>query len=154
MDSLAEIQASKLFSDLNAKESQLMSQALQEKIFAEGETVFIEQMPGEALYIVVEGTIRISKMLAEGDEQILAVLGPEDSFGEMALIDQGPRLATARVAENARLAKLSRSHFEQLAAKSPTVGFKLLRNVVRSFAQKVRDNQEEYRQILLWTLDR
>ena len=50
---------------------------------AEGTTVFIENMPGESLFLVKKGTIRISRMFAEGDEKTLVVLGPEDIFGEM-----------------------------------------------------------------------
>ena len=65
---------------------------------AEGTTVFIENMPGESLFLVKKGTIRVSRMFAEGDEQTLVVLGPEDIFGEMAVIDGLPRSATARVA--------------------------------------------------------
>lgn len=148
------IKKSSLFAGLNKAESDLLAQALQEKSLAEGETVFLEQMPGESLYLVLEGTVKVSKMLAEGDEQILAILGPEDIFGELALLDGGPRLATARIAEQARLAVLSRTNFDLLARKNPAMAFELLRNLSLNLVGQIRETQEEYRQMLLWSLDR
>lgn len=120
----------------------------------EGTTVFIENMPGESLFLVRKGTIRISKMFAEGDEQTLAVLGPEDIFGEMAVIDGLPRSATARVAEEAELISLKKPDFEKLSIEDATLALKLLVNVTRVFSRRVREANDEYREMLIWSLQK
>lgn len=118
----------------------------------EGKAVFVENMTGETLYLIDEGTIQVSRMMAEGDERTLVILGPEDIFGEMALIDAGPRSVTARVAENARLLTLRRQDFESLCEQDPKLGLKLMRNIVQSFMRGLRDNEEEFRDMLRWSL--
>jgi CRP/FNR family transcriptional regulator, cyclic AMP receptor protein len=121
---------------------------------AEGTTVFIENMPGESLFLVKKGTIRVSRMFAEGDEQTLVVLGPEDIFGEMAVIDGLPRSATARVAENAELISLNRKSLEQLCRDDAALALKLVKNIVKVFSQRVREVNEEYRDMLIWSMQK
>ena len=121
---------------------------------AEGTTVFIENMPGESLFLVKKGTIRVSRMFAEGDEQTLVVLGPEDIFGEMAVIDGLPRSATARVAENAELISLNRKSLEQLCRDDASLALKLVKNIVRVFSKRVREVNEEYRDMLIWSMQK
>ena len=121
---------------------------------AEGTTVFIENMPGESLFLVKKGTIRISRMFAEGDEKTLVVLGPEDIFGEMAVIDGLPRSATARVAENAELISLNKKSLEQLCRDDAPLALKLVNNIVKIFSKRVREANEEYRDMLIWSLQK
>lgn len=149
---LTKLKDSSLLRGLSAAELATLSGAFQEKEMAEGTTVFIENMPGESLYLIQQGTIRISQMIAEGDEKILVILGPEDSFGEMAVLDGAPRSATARVAETALLLILRKGDYEILCEKEPKLALKLTRNIVRIFSQRARENSEEYREMLLWTL--
>jgi CRP/FNR family transcriptional regulator, cyclic AMP receptor protein len=121
---------------------------------APGTTVFIENMPGESLFLVKQGTINISKMFAEGDEETLVVIGPAEIFGEMAIIDGLPRSATARVAEEAELISLNRPSFERLCADDAVLALKLIRNIVKVFSQRVREANEEYRDMLIWSLQK
>ena len=120
----------------------------------EGTTVFIENMPGESLFLVKKGTIRISKMFAEGDEKTLVVLGTEDIFGEMAVIDGLPRSATARVAEDAELISIKKKDLERLSQDDAALALKLITNVVRVFSKRVREANEEYRDMLIWSLQK
>lgn len=139
---------------LDETESKQLATAFHEQTFSEGETVFLEQFPGESLFVIVEGTVRISRMLGEGDEKVLGILGPEEMFGEFAIIDGGPRFVTARAADELKLFRLGRPYFDKICQVKPTLGLKLLRNVTRVFAGKMRDCQEEYRQMLLWSVER
>lgn len=121
---------------------------------SEGTTVFIENMPGESLFLVKKGTIRISKMFAEGDEKTLVVLGPEDVFGEMAVIDGLPRSATARVAEHAELISLNKKSLEKLCHDDAALALKLVGNIVKVFSKRVREANEEYRDMLIWSMQK
>jgi CRP-like cAMP-binding protein len=151
---LSELADSPLFKGLARKEIEFLRSSFSERKFGEGKTVFIENMPGEALYLVKEGTVRISQMLAEGDEQIMIVLGAGDIFGEMAIIDGGTRVSTARIAEEATLYSLSAKSFETLAAANPRLGMQLLLNVVRIFSTRMRDATSDYRRMLMTILGR
>ena len=141
-----------LFRDMDEAEIAALAGKFGEKCLAEGMTVFIEHMPGESLYLIQEGTIRISKMISEGDEKTLVILGPEDVFGEMAVLDGAPRSATARVIEQARLLSLRKADFETICQQNPSLGLRLMRNIVRVFSQRIRENNEDYRTMLLWSL--
>src|SRR5215472_12277575 len=68
-----------------------------EKTYHPGEIVFHEGDPGRALFVVLEGAVEIIQISAQG-EYLLRTLGPGDAFGELALVDDFPRSATARVA--------------------------------------------------------
>jgi len=151
---LGVLRESPLFAGMANAEIASLSELFAEKSMPAGKTVFIENMPGESLYLVKEGTIRISKMLAEGDEQTLLVLGPEDTFGEMAVLDGAPRSATARVVEDARLLSIRKSEFEELCDSYPALGLKLMRNIIRIFSKRIRESNEEYREMLIWSLGR
>lgn len=149
---IAAMADSYLFQDLEADELAILGGIFSSKRFEEGKTVFIENMPGESLYLIKEGTVKISKMIAEGDEKTLIILGPEDIFGEMAILDGAPRSATARVAENAVLLSVSKIDFEKLCEENPRLGIKIMRNIIRVFSRRIRDNNQEYREILMWSL--
>jgi CRP-like cAMP-binding protein len=151
---LSVIRASALFVDMSDAEIASLAELFSEKPMPAGKTVFVENMPGESLYLVQEGTIRISKMLAEGDEQTLVVLGPEDTFGEMAVLDGAPRSATARVIEDARLLSIRKNDFEELCDSYPALGLKLMRNIIRIFSQRIRESNQDYREMLIWSLGR
>lgn len=138
-----------LCQQLSGDEILLLSDYLQEREMAAGTTVFIENMPGESLYLIQQGSVEISKMLAEGDEQSLVALGPEETFGEMAILDGNPRSATARVAEDALLLVLMRKEFDRLCQENPALALKLTLNITRLFSRRIRENNQEHREMIL-----
>lgn len=152
MGRLGALKNSPLFEGVSDAEIESLESLFEEKRIPEGKTVFVENMPGESLYLIEQGTIKISKMLAESDEKILVILGPDDFFGEMAILERTPRSATARVAEDASLLSLQRKDFEALCEGSPKLGLKLMRNIIRTFTRRIRENSEEYREMLIWSL--
>lgn len=146
------IRGSTMLQGMNDTELSRLAEFCEERQMAEGTTVFIENMPGESLFLIRKGTIRISKMFAEGDEKTLVVLGPEDIFGEMAVVDGLPRAATARVAEDADLISLKKKDFELLCNNDPALALKLVMNIVRIFSKRVREANDEYREMLIWSI--
>ncbi len=152
--SFANLKDSPLFKDMTGEELKFLEKIFTSRRVQEGKTIFIENMPGESLYLIKQGTVKISRMLAEGDEEVLIVLGPDDVFGEIAVLDGGKRSATARIAEDAILYGLTRKDFEALGEKNPRLGLKLTLNIVRIFSGRVRNSQKEYRAMLLAILNR
>src|SRR4051812_34463296 len=71
-----------------------------------GRVVFNEGEPGDSLYIVVAGKIKLSRRAPDGRENVLAVMGPSDQFGELSVFDPGPRTATATAVTDVKLARM------------------------------------------------
>src|SRR5918996_5450664 len=132
-----------LFADLSDAELAVIASVADEKRLPEGTTVFLESMPGESMFIVKMGRVRISKKVA-GADRVLLTLGPNEVFGEMALFDGGPRGATARVAEPSEVLIIKRSDIAALAETQPRAVLKLVLAVGRSFASRLREQDEAF----------
>lgn len=145
---------SPLFNGLAAKEMELFGTFLTPQQISAGKTIYIENMTGESLYLLSKGAVRISQMLAEGDEQTLVILGPGDTFGELAVIDGGPRAATARVVEDGSLFALLRKDYYQLCNNNPRLGMQLTLNLFRSFSERLRRSKQDYRNMLIASINR
>jgi len=140
---------SPLSEGFDSDESLMLADFFQQKDMSAGMTVFLENMPGESLYLIQQGQVEISKMLAEGDEQSLVKLGPGELFGELAILDSHPRSATARVIEDVVLLVITQFEYERLRNINAEIALKLTLNIIRQFSERVRENNEEYRRMLL-----
>ena len=148
------LENSPLFKGMAAKEIEYLGSIFTLSQIREGKTVFIENMPGESLYLIKQGTVQISQMLAEVNEQELLALGTGDIFGEMAVIDGGNRSATARITKNTILYSLSRKDFNSLVSEQPRLGLQLTLNIVRIFSARIRSAKDDYRAMLIASLNR
>jgi CRP-like cAMP-binding protein len=148
------LEDSSILAGFTAPELQILAPVFTCKEIEAGKTVFVENMAGESLYLIQRGVVRISKMLAEGDEETLVVLGPADVFGEMTIFDGGLRSATARIAEDASLFCLTRKNFDKFCVQEPGIGLKLALNIIRLFSSRIRASQETHRDLLLDALGR
>ena len=143
-----------IFKGMAIKEVQYLLSLFKQVTVAEGKTIFVENMPGEALYLVQQGTVQISQLLAEVDEQDLTTISAGKVFGELAVIDGGTRYATARAVKNSVLLVLKRDDFDQLVREKPRLGLQLTLNIVRLFSAKMRSSKKEYRSMLVASLNR
>ncbi|MDJ0930199.1 Crp/Fnr family transcriptional regulator [Breoghania sp.] len=94
-----------------------------------GTILFETGDPGNGCYAIMEGSLRVSLLSAEGDEQLLAVLGPGQLVGEMALLDGRPRLATVTALKPARLAFFDKVAFDRFVEENPELYRHMLRIV-------------------------
>lgn len=86
-----------------------------------GSILFENGDPGNGCYAVLEGSLKVSILSVDGDEQLLAVLGPGDLVGELALLDGRPRSATVSALKEASLAFIEKAAFERFADDNPAV---------------------------------
>jgi CRP-like cAMP-binding protein len=105
-----------LFAGLDADGLADLARGMRVRRFRRGETVFHLGDPGDALFIVMAGSIKITLPADTGDEAILATLRSGDFFGELALLDGAPRSATAVAIEPTETYVLSRDGFRELIA--------------------------------------
>lgn len=88
--------------------------------------IFREGDPGDSLHIVMQGSVRISVLSPSGEEATLALLGPGDCFGDLALLDGRPRSASAIAQEAARTLIVTRAEFRRWLLDHPPAAFVLL----------------------------
>lgn len=96
--------------------------------FEPGEVLFREGEAGEQMYVIQSGAVRISKSV-HGDEKLLAVLGPGEFFGEMALLNGKPRSATATVVERARCLVIDSRTLEEMVARNAEIALRLIKKL-------------------------
>ena len=109
-----------------------------EKVYHPGEVVFEEGDPGRALFVVVEGAVEITRATAQGP-YVLNTLGPGDAFGELALIDDYPRSATARVRHAGPAASSStRATSTRSSTANARIAVVVMRNLSRMLAMYAR----------------
>ena len=113
-----------------------------------GEPIVRQDEPGDAMFIIVEGKARVSHH--KGGKMIdLAVLDAGDFFGEIALVDQGPRSADVVAVEDCTLLKIQESVIHALAGVYPGAAFKLLVAVGRVMVERMRRTNQKYIDSLL-----
>jgi len=120
-----------LFSHLNDQEAASIAKSIREKAYPKGSVIVFEDDPGDALYMVNSGQVKVVLIGEEGREVILSVLGEGDFFGEMALIDDQPRSAHVIAMEDAKLMVLYREDFHRCLEENPRVALGLLRALSR-----------------------
>ncbi len=101
---------------------------------APGDAVIREGEHGQDMFVVVAGNLKVVKS-GDGEEQELAVVEPGDSFGEIALLDSGPRSASVVAITASTLLRFERKNL----VKIPAVSLKLYRNIATMVAARLRD---------------
>ncbi len=143
MDDVRGLQAIPLFSGLSNAELETIAGIVRRISLPKGTLVFAEGDPGDALYLVEEGKVRISKVLSGVGEEALAIFGPGSVFGEMAVLDGGRRSADAIVHEDARLLVIDRERFHALLARDKELAYQVLSVFVRTLAGRVREMNDK-----------
>ncbi|PYL00468.1 MAG: hypothetical protein DME18_05725 [Verrucomicrobia bacterium] len=103
-----------------------------------------QDSPGDAMYLVLEGEVRVRMMIA-GKETILVTLAPGEFFGEVALFDHGPRSADVVANKDGLLLKISASAFQKLATEAPDLAAPFLFAVAQTLVARIRADNKRYR---------
>jgi CRP/FNR family transcriptional regulator, cyclic AMP receptor protein len=136
---LAALEAVDLFSVLSEAETRRLAGALLERAYPAGAPIVHADDPsGGPFFIVAEGEVAVVLENADGKEAVLATLQPGDFFGEMSLIDESPRAATARAVRPARLMLLRREDFRRVLDDCPGICLALLVEMNRRLRQSNR----------------
>ena len=122
-----------LFSGCSRKEIAQIAALATEIDVPEGKVLAREGTPGREFYVILDGKAAVSI-----DDREVATLGPGDFFGEMALLDQGPRVATVVASTSMEVAVLDPREFSTLIEEHPSVA----RKVLKVMAQRLRDAEK------------
>ena len=125
-DPVAALRRVQLFADMDRRQAEQIARLLKERPFAKGETVIMEGSGGAAFFLIDSGEATVSSKGAD-----VAKLGPGDYFGEIALIDGGPRSATVTAATDLVCYGLTFWEFRPLVERNAAIGWKLLQALAK-----------------------
>jgi len=149
----ANLQKVVLFQDLEAASLATLASLLLAKEFTAGTVIFRELDDSDALYIVEQGTVVVSKHVSGDVDMVLTRFTPGDFFGEMGLFDNAPRSATANVETDALLWRLDRRVFHDIFAHHPEMAAKICYRLVTIFIERLRVTNEQTRDAIRWGLE-
>jgi CRP/FNR family cyclic AMP-dependent transcriptional regulator len=115
-----------LFRGLDDEAVEALSASLAEVRIRRGDVLFSEGDEGDRLYIVTEGKVKLGRSSSDGRENLLAILGPGQMFGELSLFDPGPRSATVTAVTDCTMQSLSHAELGQWLDGRPEVARGLL----------------------------
>lgn len=95
-----------------------------------GDEIFAEGEAGDALYLVIDGKVRVHKA-----DRVIAELGERECFGEMAILDAAPRSATVTAVSDTTLLKITREDFQEIMSEKPEIA----RGIIQVLTRRLRD---------------
>jgi CRP-like cAMP-binding protein len=144
MEVILALKSTPLFRNVPGEGLKRLSDFIQEKSVRAGEVVFREDDFGDEMYLVRSGQVSIHQDLGEGPSLVEAV-GPGGYFGEMAIIDDLPRTATATADLETSLLVLHKNDFRAAVQDYPDIAFEIF----REFTRRLRRSDRRYRDLLL-----
>ncbi|MBN1307054.1 MAG: cyclic nucleotide-binding domain-containing protein [Chitinispirillaceae bacterium] len=147
MSNIALMKELPVFDTLTNGELVQIERVLHERHYAPGEVVFNEGEPGAGLYIIKKGEISIRKKIAGGNDLQLAVIPERSFFGELALLDEMPRSASAIVVTPAILYGFSKPDLEHLLERNQRLGIKIILNLSKLVSRRLVKSNENLEQV-------
>lgn len=138
-ETAAALARARIFAGLEPSVIERLAGELRRRRFRRGEVIFHAGDPGDALFLIVSGAVKISLPTEDGGEVILATLRPGETFGELALLDGAPRSATAAAMAATEVLVLARARFEELLEGVPA----MRRALLRTLAAEIRRLTEQ-----------
>ena len=128
---LAVLRSVPLFRGLTDEDLAAFAPLTRERAYPRGSVIVFEEDPGDALYLVAAGQVKVVVIAEDGREVILSVLREGSFFGEMAVIDEEPRSAHVIAMEESTLLVLQREDFHRQLRSSPGIAISLLKELSR-----------------------
>lgn len=146
------LRSTALFADLDEAQLGRVADLCREQAYRSGATIFREGEPGNRLFIIVSGSVRISRDIPNAGEEALAVLKPGTCFGEMSVLDRSERSTDAFAADDCVLATITRPDLEMLLEFDKELAYVVLRSVVRMLSGRLRATNDSLRTFLAMSM--
>ncbi len=95
---------------------------------------------GDTLFLIISGEVSVIRNHGTGQETLIATIGKDDYFGEMALFEDKPRSATVKTNSDGKLLELGKLEFEEIMREFPQISI----NICRVFSQRIRELQKRF----------
>jgi CRP/FNR family cyclic AMP-dependent transcriptional regulator len=161
MEKIDILRRTDIFYDLSAAQLEMLASLCDERVAKLGDIIFEENNQGDEMFVIARGAVEIlvdpSIVGGPGAKKrgnmpvTIATLRSGQTFGEIALVDQGLRTASARCAETeTQLLAIPRNKFMKLCDTYPEMGYRVMRNIAADLAFKIRGSDLAIREQLLW----
>ena len=137
-DRILLLKNSTIFSEVAVEDLQVVAQALDTEFYVKGDRIFDINEQGDRMYMIHTGKIGISTNVNPEVKEFVATLGPGEFFGEMNLLDDLPRSATAYVLEDAELFSIERGKLRNLVINYPELSF----GILKSLSMRLRNTNQ------------
>ncbi len=124
-----------LFSSVSDEDLEAVAALLIERRFPKHKTIVEEGLPGDYMYVIREGEVKVTKLSGDGREKILELMGPGDFFGEMSLLDGAVRSASVKSLTETRILALSRNDFLKELRRNPDLAMAVIQELTRRVRQ-------------------
>ncbi|MFZ6760796.1 cyclic nucleotide-binding domain-containing protein [Undibacterium sp. Ji50W] len=145
-DRLRRLSGVALFSTLSPRELKIIDGMLHDRHYLANEVIFDEGEEGQALYILLSGRIHICRTREQDNAvitDVIAELAAGNFFGDVALLDNSPRSAQARAADNCDVAVFFRADFSSLLETNAVIGYKISLELARLISRRLRDSMAD-----------
>lgn len=143
------LMGSKGFKDLVQADIEAFNATCSEETFKAGDTIFPEEGPGDKMYIIKTGSVKITKKVKD-KENTIVVLNPGEFFGEMALLDGLPRSAAAKAGADTVVMTLTKDNFIVLRQKFPQTALKVVDILIKVLSNRLRQANKNLEVISFW----
>ena len=134
-EALDSLRAIPLFSAVSDEDLESIASLLIERRLPKNKTIVEEGTPGDYMYVIPEGRVKVTKLSGDGREKILELLGPGDFFGEMSLLDNAVRSASVKSLTETRILALSRQDFLKELRRNPDLAMAVIQELTRRVRQ-------------------
>ena len=141
MDRIQFLKTVPFFNELSSWQLRRVSEIVFERSYEPGELIFEQDQPGAALFLIIEGQVAV-EMYLDHEPTTLAVLEKGAFFGEMALLDESPRSASARCLERTHTLALYRNDLSRLIQTDPQTACHIYRALARIVGDRLRTTNE------------
>lgn len=141
-----------IFADLTDEELVHVAEICKEQKYKFGQHIFKEGEPGNRLYLIADGEVRISRVVPGSGEEALTVLKKGACFGEMSVFDRSERSTDAIANKDCTLLTITRSDFEIMLDFNRDIAYKVLWSVVRLLSERLRVTNDNLRSFLAMSM--
>ena len=134
----------KLFNDFTVTEIERILKIATLQNFKAGEAIIRENMAGKELYVIIDGAVRISKLVSTSESVNFAILRRGNFFGELSLLTQKAHSATAEAIENTQVMIINKKDFDKFVEVDPTAGFKMLKSIICEISELLKQMNDKF----------
>lgn len=131
-----------VFNGLSRKELREVENIIHRREYQAGEAIFHQGDPGLGMYIIIQGRVQIVNNQDPDNPILYSELGDGDFFGDLALVDEANRSATARARADTRIVAFFRPELKDILTRFPNLGNKILMNLAKVTAQRLRKTND------------
>ena len=146
------LEAFSLFAGLKPEHLIKIGTIAEEVTYKKNEVLFLEGDPGDAIMLIEDGSVRISKDIPNVGEEALAILKIGSFFGEMNFITGNPRTADARANERCQVLKVNTDKFKELFDENKDLAISVMWALSKILAERLHQQNERYRAMLAMTV--